>query len=59
VTSAVEAAPRAPQGAPFGAVLLDLDGCLLDSNDAHARAWSATLARFGRRIPAARLRGEV
>lgn len=41
MTSAVESAPRAPQGAPFGAVLLDLDGCLIDSNDAHARAWSA------------------
>lgn len=59
MTSAVEAAPRAPQGAPFGAVLLDLDGCLIDSNDAHARAWSAALARFGRRVPAARLRGEI
>jgi beta-phosphoglucomutase-like phosphatase (HAD superfamily) len=59
VTSAVESAPRAPQGAPFGAVLLDLDGCLIDSNDAHARAWSAALARFGRSVPAARLRGEI
>jgi len=58
-TSAVEAAPGAPQGVPFGAVLLDLDGCLIDSNDAHARAWSATLARFGRRIPTSRLRGEI
>lgn len=59
MTSAVEAAPRAPQGAPFGAVLLDLDGCLLDSNGAHARAWSAVLAHFGRAIPAGRLRGEI
>lgn len=59
MTSAVEAAPRAPQGAPFGAVLLDLDGCLLDSNDAHARAWSDALARFGRSVSAARLRGEI
>ena len=57
MTSAVEAASRAPQGTPFGAVLLDLDGCLIDSNDAHARAWSATLARFRRKVPAARLRG--
>ena len=56
MTSAVEAAPR---GAPFGAVLLDLDGCLIDSNDAHARAWSATLGRFGRKVPAERLRGEI
>lgn len=59
IVSAVESAPRAPQGAPFGAVLLDLDGCLIDSNDAHARAWSAALARFGRTVPASRLRGEI
>jgi len=38
------------------AVLLDLDGCLIDSNDAHARAWSDALARFGRRVPASRIR---
>lgn len=43
----------------FGAVLLDLDGCLIDSNDAHARAWSDALARFGRRVPASRIRGEI
>jgi beta-phosphoglucomutase-like phosphatase (HAD superfamily) len=59
MTSAVESAPKAPQGSPFGAVLLDLDGCLLDSNDAHARAWSSALARFGRRVPVHRLRGEI
>lgn len=59
MTSAVESAPRAPQGAPFGAVLLDLDGCLIDSNDAHARAWSAALTRFGRSVSVARLRGEI
>jgi len=38
------------------AVLLDLDGCLIDSNDAHARAWSDALGRFGRRVPASRIR---
>ena len=43
----------------FGAVLLDLDGCLLDSNDAHARAWSRTLSAFGRSVPAARVREEI
>ena len=48
-----------PAGAPFGAVLLDLDGCLIDSNDAHARAWSRTLARFGYRVPAGRIRREI
>jgi len=43
----------------FGAVLLDLDGCLVDSNDAHARAWSRALARFGHRVSASRIRREI
>jgi HAD superfamily hydrolase (TIGR01509 family) len=29
------------------AVLLDVDGTLIDSNDAHARAWAEVLAEFG------------
>jgi beta-phosphoglucomutase-like phosphatase (HAD superfamily) len=45
--------------APYGAVLLDLDGCLIDSNDAHARAWREVLARFGHRVPFSRLRREI
>jgi HAD superfamily hydrolase (TIGR01509 family) len=45
--------------AAFGAVLLDLDGCLIDSNDAHARAWSRALDRFGRRVSAARVRPHI
>jgi len=32
-------------------VLLDVDGTLVDSNDAHARAWSDALAEFGRSVP--------
>jgi len=47
------------KAARFGAVLLDLDGCLIDSNDAHARSWSEALGRFGHRVPAERLRGEI
>ncbi len=47
---------RMPRARGFGAVLLDLDGCLIDSNDAHARAWSDALARFGRTISAAAIR---
>jgi len=47
------------QAGPFGAVLLDLDGCLIDSNDAHAEAWSTALARFGRSVPASRLRMQI
>jgi HAD superfamily hydrolase (TIGR01509 family) len=32
------------------AVLLDVDGTLIDSNDAHARAWVDAGAEFGQRI---------
>lgn len=32
-------------------VILDVDGTLVDSNDAHARAWAAAMAEHGVRIP--------
>lgn len=38
------------------AVLFDVDGTLLDSNDAHARAWVAALAENGHDVPFARIR---
>lgn len=50
---------RGPVRGRFGAVLLDLDSCLIDSNDAHARAWSDALARFGRRVPPSRIRAHI
>jgi len=37
-------------------VLLDLDGTLVDSNDAHVRAWVDALAEHGRRVSAQRVR---
>ncbi len=37
-------------------VLLDVDGTLIDSNDAHARSWVETLAEFGYRLPFERMR---
>jgi HAD superfamily hydrolase (TIGR01509 family) len=46
-------APRAEAGADMNAVstvLLDIDGTLLDSNDAHTQAWQRALARFGHDI---------
>lgn len=46
-------------GPPFGAVLLDLDGCLIASNDAHARAWSSALRLFGRAVPPSRVRWQI
>jgi HAD superfamily hydrolase (TIGR01509 family) len=41
--------------APRG-VLLDIDGTLLDSNDAHAASWVDALTRFGYDIPFERVR---
>jgi len=38
------------------AVLFDVDGTLIDSNDAHARAWVAALAEAGHEIPFERVR---
>lgn len=37
-------------------VLLDLDGTLLDSNDAHASAWRAALLESGADVPVERIR---
>jgi HAD superfamily hydrolase (TIGR01549 family) len=38
------------------AVLFDVDGTLIDSNDAHARAWVAALTEAGYDVPFARIR---
>jgi HAD superfamily hydrolase (TIGR01509 family) len=38
------------------AVLYDVDGTVVDSNDAHARAWVAAFAEAGYEIPFARVR---
>ena len=40
----------------YRAVILDVDGTLVDSNDAHARAWVDALAESGRTVPFARVR---
>jgi phosphoglycolate phosphatase-like HAD superfamily hydrolase len=37
-------------------VILDVDGTLIDSNDAHARAWSEAGERLGHEIPFERVR---
>jgi len=47
--------PRAPGGA-LHTVLLDIDGTLLDSNDAHARAWVDALAAHGYVVSFAQIR---
>lgn len=38
------------------AVLLDVDGTLVDSNDLHAESWRAALAHFGIEVPFERVR---
>ena len=38
------------------AVLLDIDGTLIDSNDAHARAWVAALSAHGYEVPFEKIR---
>jgi HAD superfamily hydrolase (TIGR01509 family) len=35
---------------PFDTVLLDIDGTLIDSNNAHATAWMRALREYGRRM---------
>jgi HAD superfamily hydrolase (TIGR01509 family) len=42
--------------AAFDTFLLDVDGTLVDSNDAHAHAWAETLARHGYDVPFVRVR---
>lgn len=42
--------------AAHGGVIFDLDGTLVDSNDAHALTWTEALAEFGFTVPFARVR---
>jgi HAD superfamily hydrolase (TIGR01509 family) len=45
--------------AALAAVLLDIDGTLLDSNDAHAAAWHEALERVGHPVPLKEIRGWI
>ncbi|HEV7992922.1 MAG TPA: HAD family hydrolase [Gemmatimonadaceae bacterium] len=47
--------PRAP-GRALRTILLDVDGTLIDSNDAHARAWVDSFAAHGYVVPFERVR---
>ena len=40
----------------YKAVIFDVDGTLVDSNDAHARAWVDAFAESGRTLPFERVR---
>ncbi len=48
--------PLHPPGDALQAILLDIDGTLIDSNDAHARAWVGALAAHGYVVPFEQLR---
>ena len=44
---------------PNGAVVLDVDGTLVDSNDAHARAWVEAFAEHGITVPFEKVRRAI
>jgi HAD superfamily hydrolase (TIGR01509 family) len=43
----------------IGAVLFDVDGTLIDSNDLHTAAWQETFRHFGHDVPFERIRGQI
>lgn len=43
-------------GGQLRGVILNVEGTLIDSNEAHARAWACALAEYGRGIPLATMR---
>jgi HAD superfamily hydrolase (TIGR01509 family) len=44
---------------PNKAMLFDVDGTLVDSNDFHAQAWVDAFAEFGLTVPVAGVRGQI
>jgi len=40
----------------YQAVIFDVDGTLVDSNDAHAQAWVLAITESGRRVEFSRVR---
>jgi len=43
----------------ISAIIFDLDGTLVDSNDLHTDAWDETFRHFGKEFPRARLRHQI
>lgn len=47
------------ENTPYHGVLLDMDGTLVDSNDAHARAWHRAFTENGQQIPYDEIRRRI
>ena len=43
----------------ISAVIFDLDGTLVDSNDLHVQAWQEAFRHFGKEIPVTKLREQI
>ena len=43
----------------ISAVIFDLDGRPVDSNDLHLQAWQGTFRHFGKEIPVTKLREQI
>ncbi len=43
----------------IGAILFDVDGTLIDSNDLHAAAWDETFRHYGVELPFEAIRGQI
>lgn len=50
---------RGPSSSPVGAVLFDVDGTLVDTNDLHAAAWRQAFLHFGKDIPFETVRFQI
>jgi len=55
----MEVEGTAPRRVAVRGVILDVDGTLVDSVDAHARAWVEALAEVGHEVPFERVRGLI
>ncbi|MFL6513523.1 MAG: HAD family hydrolase [Chthoniobacterales bacterium] len=50
---------RSQNHATIEAVIFDLDGTLVDSNDFHVKAWDLAFRHFGKEFPMAKLRANI
>src|SRR3954453_5925533 len=50
---------RLPGSPMTTAILFDIDGPLLDSNDLHARAWAEVFRRHGHEVPIEAVRRQI